>query len=700
VQPTVTGGTPRQPEIQALRAFAVLAVVLNHLWPGVVPGGYVGVDVFFVISGYLITSHLLREVDRTDRISLPAFWARRARRLLPASLLVIAVSAIVTLVWAPQSVWAPFFRDFAASATYVLNWFLASDSIDYFAVQNTPSPVQHYWSLSVEEQFYLVWPLLILVAIAVAARVRRLDRLPAIAIILSAVVAASLICSIVITLTDPDPAYFLTTTRAWEFGIGGLLAVLVASGRTALSWPMPRLRAGAAWAGLLVLVASLLVFDPETSFPGWRALVPTLAAAAVIWAGSQGMARLSPDRLFRLHPVQWLGDISYSVYLWHWPMIALLPFVLQGDLTDGHRVLILLASLALGWATKTFVEDPVRMSRRLTSRRPLLTFGLTAGAMALVVGAWASTVTYIDSRVTASIDLTHQLVAAAPDCFGAAAAEVDLDGCVNPELEGVLVPDRAAGQSDRVIDPSLNCRLPSGTGGVKVCTLVEGSGARVALVGDSHAEHWIPALTELAQQRNWTLDTILKGGCPLSTVMHDDAQTRGKGTCKPWNKLVLSKLRSGDYDLVVTSQATGKTFVGKDGESSEHAAVRGMTKQWRAVEKATHAPLIVIRDSPLMPFNVPDCLSQLGDRVFDQLARCAVPEKVALLPDPQIDAAKAAGAGLIDLTKYFCQDSVCPAVIGSVIVYRDDSHLGGTYSRTLAPYLAAQLDRLVGDALR
>jgi peptidoglycan/LPS O-acetylase OafA/YrhL len=684
--PVDAPGGGRRADLQGLRALAVAAVVANHLWPQIVPGGYVGVDIFFVISGFLITSHLLRESERTGRISLAAFWARRARRLLPASLLVIAASLVATYVLAPENMWQQYFRDFGAGALYVLNWVLAADSVDYFAASNEPSPIQHYWSLSAEEQFYLVWPVVIIAASLIARRWTRVGRLPGIGVALTLVTLASFVTSIVFTLTDPLPAYFVTTTRAWEFGAGGLLAVgLAANPALAVAWA-ERARSAVAWLGLIALVASLWVFDPDTSFPGWRAALPVTAAVAVIWAGSAGSPRWSPDIVVRARPIQWLGDISYSVYLWHWPLIVFVPFALHGALTDLQRIAIVAATLMLAALTKALVEDPVRQARALTSRRPRVTFAAVAVASGLVGLAALSGWTGMQNRIDDSIQQTRELVGTQPSCFGAAAAAVGISACDNPALDGVLVPDRAAGQSDAAIDPQLGCRVDSTSARVKRCTLVDGApGAlRVALVGDSHAEHWAPALAAIARTHDWRLDTFLKGGCPFSTVMHAD--DRDGGTCEHWNAEVLDRLADSGYDLIVTSQASGREYTAREGESSYAAAARGMAEQWSAARKAAGAVVMVIRDGPRLPFNVSRCLSTLDDPAR-QSDECSAPESEALLPDPQVEAARRAKVPLIDLTRFFCQDGVCPGVIGSVIVYRDNAHLGGTYSTTLAPYL-------------
>ena len=694
VRPADPTGAVRA-DIQALRALAVGAVVANHLRPDLVPGGYTGVDIFFVISGFLITSHLVREVDRTGRIALAGFWARRARRLLPASLLVIAASAIATYLWVPQSLWQQFFRDFGASTFYVLNWALAADSVDYFAAENRASPVQHYWSLSAEEQFYLVWPLLILGGLLIARAVRRANRWAVIAAVLVVLTIASLATSVVLTATDPAPAYFVTTTRAWEFGIGGLVAAALAAAPRLRDARLPILRPVAAWAGHLALLAVLWTFDDATPFPGWLALVPVLACALVIWAGSGPVLRGMPDPLLRLRPVQWLGDISYSVYLWHWPLIVLAPFALGVDgLSTPHLLLVLVATLALAWATKVLVEDPVRRAPALVRRRPLVTFAAVVASMSLVAGVAGGTWLYIEKRTDDSATQATILAAEDPDCFGAAAMTQDPGTCDEPDSVADIVPDRTVGVGDAAIDSELGCRANSGDTEVPVCTLAEGEGMRVALVGDSHAEHWAPALTVLAEENGWTLDTYLKGGCAFSTVLRADDAEVSEGTCATWNDDVVARLADGGYDLIVTSQATGREYAGAPGESSAEAAARGFAERWRQARESTGATVVAIRDTPAMPFNVPECVSGL-DAPATELGECTARDAEALLEDPQAAGAKAADVPFLDLTEYFCRDGECPSVIGSVIVYRDEAHLGGTYSRSLAPFLGAELDAVL-----
>ena len=346
-------GRKLRPEIQALRALAVLLVVVHHLWPAAVPGGYVGVDVFFAISGFVITLLLLEELDATRRISIAAFWARRARRILPAALTTLVFCVVATILLVPVTAWSQSFAEARASAAYVENWHLSATAAGYFTASDEPTHVRHFWSLSVEEQFYLAWPI-VLMLLAGAARGRSaVVRRRLLAGGLLALAAASLTYSVAVTAADPVGAYYLTPARAWEFAAGGLLALLPAT----LAGPA-RL-AALSWAGLAAIVASAFLYTPATPFPGVAALLPVLGACAVMGAGDPAR-RWAPAPVLRARPAQYLGGISYAVYLWHWPLLVLAPFVIDRAVDDRAAVVILILTLLVASASKVLIEDPMR----------------------------------------------------------------------------------------------------------------------------------------------------------------------------------------------------------------------------------------------------------------------------------------------------------------------------------------------------
>ncbi|WP_139416363.1 acyltransferase family protein [Agromyces laixinhei] len=355
--PPVARSTVR-PEIQALRALAVGAVVLHHGWPAVAPAGYMGVDVFFVVSGFLITGLLLRNAETRGKISLGTFYRRRARRILPAAVAVLAAVSVLTIALVPRREWRSWFSEVVASAVYFENWQLAIDSQIPRHSDLESTPVQHFWSLSVEEQFYLFWPLLMIVAIWAAARSGVGSR-RVLLILLGAVTAASFVHCLVLTAQNSDLAYFSTFTRTWEFGVGGLLALVAATPlRDRNGW-----RAAVSLAGLVLIAVPIVTFRSPELFPGAIVLVPVVGTLAVIWAGMPQVV-WSPTRLAALRPVQWMGDVSYSLYLWHWPIFMFVPYLTGVPSPWWLMVLLVGVSFLVAGLSKRYIEDPFRTPRR------------------------------------------------------------------------------------------------------------------------------------------------------------------------------------------------------------------------------------------------------------------------------------------------------------------------------------------------
>jgi peptidoglycan/LPS O-acetylase OafA/YrhL len=370
-----------RPEIQALRAVAVGAVVLHHGWPAAAPAGYMGVDVFFVVSGFLITGLLMREAERSGGISLSGFYLRRARRILPAAIVVLLAVSAATIALVPQSEWRQWFREIVASALYFENWRLAIDSQIPQRADLESTPVQHYWSLSVEEQFYLFWPLLILLALWIASR-RVASSTRVALLVLGITTAASFAHSLVLTVQDVNLAYFSTFARTWEFGVGGILAIVAATPRPGRD----RVRAAASWIGLVLIVVPIVTFRSPEIFPGLVAVIPVIGTLAVIWAGMPDAA-WSPTRFGASRPVQWVGDVSYSLYLWHWPIFMFVPYLTGMPSPPWLMALLVFASLAVAGLSKRWIEDPFRQGRSTKPVRPAMMLGAIAGMIALVVGA-------------------------------------------------------------------------------------------------------------------------------------------------------------------------------------------------------------------------------------------------------------------------------------------------------------------------
>ncbi|CAN3127743.1 acyltransferase family protein [Mycobacterium sp. smrl_JER01] len=507
---------PFRPDIEGLRALAVLFVLIWHAGVPWLPGGFIGVDVFFVVSGFLMTSILHREqiASRRGMVNVGEFYARRARRLVPASLLTLIATAIATFVILPETRWRDIGFDIAAAGGYLVNWRLADRAVDYLQQDAAASPIQHFWSLSVEEQFYVFWPLL-LVGIAVLVRLIRFSITKATFAGLALIAVASLAWSSYLTDAEPGRAYFVTTTRLWELAIGGLVALALPS---LAKLPMS-IAAAFAWIGLASIVGTGFLLTTTVPFPGMVALIPTVGAALVIAsgpaAGPYGPIRMCTNRL-----VLWIGGCSYSIYLWHWPFIVIGGYwVTEGlretSVTEGVGLALL--SVLPAWLSLRFVENPLRRSEELIeSVRKSLTLAFLGIAVSLVAGLLLASLTprpaptnYISKYVPPP--------GVEKEPFG---AEVLGDNPVESPaaLVGaidVISPSPQAAPDDNPAIYLDGCHLSFEETEPRFCDYGDlSSSVEVAVVGDSHAAQWLPALQSVALDRAWKLKVSTKSSCP------------------------------------------------------------------------------------------------------------------------------------------------------------------------------------------
>jgi peptidoglycan/LPS O-acetylase OafA/YrhL len=677
-------------EIQALRAIAVMVVVLFHLWPEAVPGGFLGVDVFFAISGFLITGLLLREVERRATLSLPAFWARRARRLLPAALLVVLACAAATVAFVPVTAWDQFFAELRASTAYVQNWHLASTAVDYFAADDGPSPVRHFWSLSAEEQFYVVWPLLMLLGVVVARRGARPTRW-GIGLVLGIATLLSLACSVYLTTVSPGVAYYATATRAWEFGAGGLLALMPRE-----EGARPVAAGLLSWLGLGAIVVAALSFSERLAFPGWAAMLPILGALAVIRAGMPAW-RWAPSRLLSAAPLQFLGDVSYSVYLWHWPLLILAPYALGHDVGDTTSVAILGLSVLAAWLTKVLVEDPVRAAPALLAHPPCWTLVAAGACTAGVVGVTLAGTAHLHARIAHDAELTRGTLAHRPRCFGALAHDPRRP-CRNPALRAMVVPTPV--EAEKM--PNAPCDITERDRRLRVCAFglpARRAATTVAVLGDSHASHWRPALDVVVRARRWRGLSITRTGCAFSQAVPDIAG-RARAHCGQWNRQVVSWFaHHPEIATVVVAAHAGADVVVPRGRDPFAVKLEGYADAWRALP-ASVKRIIVIRDTPRLRARTLGCVQAAIDDGRPIGSACAVPRRLALQPDPQVAAAVRSHSGrmrVVDLTPELCDARACPAVIGGALTFKDEDHLTPVYAATLGPFLRREIDRAMSS---
>ncbi|MEO3939143.1 acyltransferase family protein [Dermatophilaceae bacterium Soc4.6] len=674
-------------DIQALRALAVSAVVLYHLWPTRLPGGYVGVDVFFVVSGFLIASHLLEEIERTGRLRPLRFWARRMKRLVPASALVLLTTTAGIVAFASRDRWAQDLSEVVASAVQLENWRLAHDAVDYLASANGESPTRHFWSLSVEEQFYVGLPLLLLLTHWVGGRVHRarghLGVSPArgpVITMLTGVGVASLVLSVVQTTTTPSTAYFSTLTRAWEFVAGALLAAIGVSARRHRVLP---------WVGVGAIVVGCFAYGAGTAFPGYAAALPVAGAALALWSG----AGSTLARVGQLAPVALLGSVSYAAYLWHWPLLTLLPEATGRALTTTDKLVVVALTIGIAWVSTRFVEEPIRFGPRLLGgRRPRAVVLWCAAATSVVVVLALGLSHYqagVDER---SLATARSALTSPTGCLGARSMDPALSPCVEAGLDGVLLPDPAAVEKD---DDNLpECWGSDGDGKPRVCPLGPATGwtKHLIAIGDSHSNTFIGAYRRIAQERNWRIDLTGTGGCYLTASAQRQPSADLSAACEAWRSAVLEIARTSKVDaVIVTHSRLDHPAIDATGAVTRAATVDGLVAAWRELPDV---PIVAVLDNPAMTPGTTACILREGKAAA---TACAIPRAQALRGiDGQTEAAaQVPRAKVVDLTSFYCTATTCPPVIGHVVVYRDQSHLSATYVASLVPYL----ERAVASAL-
>jgi peptidoglycan/LPS O-acetylase OafA/YrhL len=661
-----------RPDVEGLRAIAIGIVLLAHAGVGFAGGGYVGVDVFFVISGFLITQLLVGELDRSGRVCLARFYARRVKRLMPQVLTVIAVVAAVSAVLLSPVRADIVASDVMAAGAYVMNWRLSADAVDYFAATGD-RPLDHFWSLAVEEQFYLVWPL-VLLAVTWRLRARGGGNHRTLAVALGAIAVASLLYAIERVHAAPDQAYFSAPARAWELALGGLLALRLVDRRLGR-----RCAAAAAWGGMAAIGAATVSFGASTPFPGPAALLPTLGAAALLAAGTAATPA-APTRALTLRPLRFVGKVSYAWYVWHWPALVFAAAA-WGPLSPAEGIAVVVASFAPTVATHRWIEEPMRRSKLHVRRtRATLATAVVGPALAVAVGA----------ALSASISSPPAL--AAREAEGA------------PQLQRTHAIQRAAvAVRPRPRDASADRGRPYYDGclaGERATTskpCVYGkrrARTTVVLFGDSHAMQYFPALQAITLRRHWRLVELTKGGCPPPRVRVVYTLSRREYTqCDVWREYALRRIeRTERPALVIAAASTHYTVVRSGHRLDESASTRVLAAGYaptlrRLRETVPH--VAVLSDAPRPPGDIPDCVS----RALEQLRRCAFRRGPAVEHAEAIAAAvrRVPGVSVIDPADRFCLPELCPAVIGGVLVYRNSGHVTATFIATLAPWLARQL---------
>ncbi len=674
-------------DVEGMRALAILPVLFFHAQVPHMTGGFVGVDIFFVISGFLITGLLVQEADQTGRVGLLNFYARRARRILPAAGVVLTAVTVACWLLLPPLRQVTTIRDVAAASVYVANWRFISQQTDYMASGREPSPVLHYWSLSAEEQFYLVWPLLLLAAALLARRVGRPVSVFAVPVTLG-VIVGSLALSLHWTAVTQPVAYMSSPSRAWQFALGALLALatpaLLELSRGAA---VTGIRIILGWAGCAAIVWSVLTYDRSTAYPGTAALVPTLGAVAIIAAGTgvpprHLCVRAGAGRLLGSRPARAIGRRSFSWYLWHWALLVLVQASV-GELTWPGRAAVVAAAAVPAELTMRLVEQPIRFSAVVSTRWSRgLAVGLTATLLPIATAMLIGTDALRGMRGG-----NEDSVAILPHLPPATQVR---DPFAQPggTTSGPVTPPPWVAYDDIPHFPEECVVAPPQKSSPPCLVQTAGSVGRVVLLGDSHAAQWFGAVSQVARKNRWSVEILTKVGCPLSKIsVRNEQLGRTFTECDSWREGVLRRLLSTPPPEIIFISALNRY------DNDQRHVLEGWRKTILSLADL-HIPIVYLRDTPDPPQDIPACISG----AIADWTECSFPRAAAMPPDPLATAVRAAtlpGVHLVDLNHILCPDPApCPAVRGSVLLYRDDSHLTDTAATLLGPALE---DALVTD---
>jgi peptidoglycan/LPS O-acetylase OafA/YrhL len=681
-------------DVQGLRALAVGLVILDHVGVPGVAGGFVGVDVFFVISGFLISSLLLHEATATGRVRIGHFYARRARRILPAATVVLVATSVFAAVEMSVSRVEEIVSDVRWAAFFAANIHFSRLGTNYFEEDRADSPVQHFWSLAVEEQFYLFWPLLLLMVCLFVGR----RQLTAVTTLVASAWVASLVWSILRTPASPTEAYFSSATRVWELATGALLA---------LAGPylgrIPRVvRHVLVGGGLAAIGLAAVRYDASTVFPGWRALLPVLGTAAVLAAGASGA--VGPARLLTLRPMRYVGDISYSLYLWHWPVLVLGAEYVGDRRTVAETGLLVGVTVALSVLSYHAVENPIRRARgwAVRGRRAL---ALWPAALALVLFTSGYAVTYSADAFEARIAGTSQSVVEAPAAgqdraAGPTTADVEPRQPPVRDLLGAAL-DLAEAKAP-ITFPLRNLegltsdswhykfRCYASWGGVRhrVCPLGDPDAERtVAVYGDSHAGMWLTALDALGEQGGYRVVPLVKVGCGPFDVepWHRNSPFP---ECSEFRAWALNEIEKLHPDAILLGY---RGLMGVHAESAEEEAqawTDGVSSSIRRLARL--APRVtLISDVTTLDFGPRECLTDPDSTMASCVAR--EDDVVRIANRLTRRAARPLGARFIDVTGLVCRRHRCPLVVDHVVTFRDTTHLSASWVNTVRPELGDRL---------
>ncbi|MGO4804170.1 acyltransferase family protein [Arthrobacter sp. 2MCAF15] len=654
-----------RPEIQGLRSLAVLMVMSYHIWLGRVSGG---VDVFLLISAFLMTLQFVGRYEQGRPMALLKHWLHLFRRLVPAAVTVLLAILAATLLFLPRTRWLDVISQGWASLFYVENWLLQSQATNYYASDHSQaSPFQHFWSLSIQGQIFILWPL-IFAGAAILAKRFKLGYRVLLCYIFAVVFLASLAYSIVFTQASQTEAYFDTGARLWEFALGTLVALALPSLRLSRSW---RLALG--WLGIVAMLSCGILLNVQASFPGFVALWPTLAAACVIAAGQSG-SKLGVDRILSSKPLVRLGDISYALYLWHWPVLVIALAATDRDHAGPFSGAVIVAvSLVLAYVTTRMIEKPWREWQWPEVRR-------RRAAVAIAAAVATAAVPLAAIQIQQHLESEAVLAQAPKNNPGALAL---VPGFVDQaDANAVLLPTPQTLPEDWASLPN-SCSgdlQPKEEKLRKDCfenNQTDSGAKKVLVVGDSHAQQWLASIGPVSDEKGWKLYAMLKGACKPST-----APQHVSADCDSFNASVAAEVKNNPPDAIII---VGTAAAPSSPQETLIPGFENTVKTWADAG----IKVVAIRDNPRFDFDMAECVATKGADADD----CRPPEQGLLAASNPFAAlnGKMPGVGFVDMTDRICNGTECPGVVGNTFVYLDNNHLSRSYTASMAPMFRERL---------
>lgn len=669
--------TAFRPELHGVRGVALALVVCFHLFAnGRISGG---IDIFLTITGFLFTRSLLRRIWENDgRLDFSHHFARIAQRLLPPALVVIAATTIAAVIILPRTRWLQAINEARASVLYHENWELIWSQLSYEAGGVGTSPFQHFWSLSIQGQFHLIWPFVMIAVVWLATRAGWRPQTVGF-VTVSIIFVASFVYANFLVSAQPEVAYFHTATRVWQLALGGLAGLVLPQLHLSM-----RLRIVLGWVGLALIATCGIFLDGGATFPGYQSLWPITGLLFVLAAGFTGTT-FSADHLLTRRPITFLADISYALYLWHWPLYIFYLIETGSDtLSLTGAAIILGASIVLATLTTYGLERPLARAFKVVQnyRKPLIVSVATllvVGSVGVVSGTYLHTA---QAQALSGDDIDE---VSHPGAAVMAEGEADLDNYFAPpfptaEAVAADIPDiyghgcTQTHRDEAGSDEVLICEYLPGE------SVVEGT-KTIVIIGGSKAAQWNPAFEILADDNQWRLLTMDKGGCQFSLTGDKQLPPVQSDHCQSYNENAVNLLTQMQPDLVVTLASTAR--------HGEEQTPEGFVAGWEALS-AVDIPVLAIRDTPRFDWDVADCLvsndydSHACGAARDELLAQDFESVVSTDEVPD-------SVTVLDLTDYFCEEDYCEAVVGNIAVYRDIHHVTVSYMDSLAPFLGDEI---------